>query len=255
MQILNFWCKMQEVLQYMEKAFGYLLPPSETSSTVPAMLSSTPSETELLITSTEQQNLARTSSDEVLEEEPVVLGSLEIDQNRAITPVVAAREKPAMPAVDVKLLLHLYRVRLFLSARNLKASKREVKAALNLNRDNVTALLLKAQMEYSRGKYKKASKQLNMCIQRADPGLRAMVLCNLGCVNHRQKKTKSLLFISERVSNFTKSPTAGRFPCLCRHSPRTDLCLFSTMLACSSSSTGTPSWPLNVSRYAPMKHS
>jgi len=180
---------MQEVLQYMEKAFGYLLPPAETTSSAPTVPSSTPPETELLITSTEQ-NLARTSSDEVLEEDPVVLGSLEVDpnQNRAtITPVIAAREKP-VPAVDVKLLLHLYRVRLFLSARNLKASKREIKSALNLSRENVTALLLKAQLEYSRGNYRKAIKQLTMCIGRADPGMRGIFLSNLGCIHHRLRK-------------------------------------------------------------------
>lgn len=190
--LMRILLQMQEVLQYMEKAFGYLLPPAETSSAAPTVPSSAPSETELLTTSTEQ-NLARTSSDEVLEEDPVILGSLEIDPSQnlghraIITPAIAAREKP-IPPVDVKLLLHLYRVRLFLSARNLKASKREIKSALNLSRENVTALLLKAQLEYSRGNYRKAIKQLTMCIGRADPGLRGMFLSNLGCIHHRLRK-------------------------------------------------------------------
>lgn len=174
----------------MEKAFGYLLPPTEASSTAPAPPNSTPSEAELLITTTEQ-NLTRTSSDEVLEDDIVKLSSLEIDntsQNRATITTIPAREKPPIPPVDVKLLLHLYRVRLFLSARNLKASKREIKSALNLSRENVTALLLKAQLEYSRGNYRKAIKQLTMCIGRADPGMRGMLLSNLGCIHHRLRK-------------------------------------------------------------------
>lgn len=201
---------MQEVLQYMEKAFGYLLPPAETPTTAPSLPSSTLSETESLMTSTEQA-LARTSSDEGLEEDSVTLGSLEIDSSQnlgskaPITPVVAAREKP-IPPVDVKLLLHLYRGRLFLSARNLKVSKREIKSALNLSRENTTALLLKAQLEYCRGNYRKAIKQLTMCIGRADSGMRGIVLNNLGCIHHRMRKdqtsalyfTKALQASSER---------------------------------------------------------
>jgi CCR4-NOT transcription complex subunit 10 len=190
---------MQEVLQYMEKAFGYLLPPTEASSTAPTLPSST-LETESLVANTEQI-LARTSSDEVLEEDSVTLGSLEVDSSQnlgsraTITPAIAARERP-IPPVDVKLLLHLYRVRLFLSARNLKASKREIKSALNLSRENMTALLLKAQLEHSRGNYRKAIKQLTMCIGRADPGMRGMFLSNLGCIHHRLRKdhTAALYF-------------------------------------------------------------
>ncbi|KAG0558635.1 hypothetical protein KC19_10G042700 [Ceratodon purpureus] len=186
--------KAAEVLQYMEKAFGYLLPPTEASSTAPTLASSTP-ETESLIANTEQ-TLARTASDEVLEEDSFTLGSLEVDSSQnlgsraPITPAIAAREKP-IPPVDVKLLLHLYRVRLFLSARNLKASKREIKSALNLSRENMTALLLKAQLEYCRGNYRKAIKQLTLCIGRADPGMRGMLLSNLGCIHHRLRKDQT----------------------------------------------------------------
>lgn len=186
---------MQEVLQYMEKAFGYLLPPAEASSTAPTLPSSTLSDTDLL-TANNEQTLARTTSDEVLEEDSDMLGSLEVDSSQslgsraAVTPAIAAREKPVSP-VDVKLLLHLYRVRLFLSARNLKASKREIKSALNLSRENMTVLLLKAQLEYSRGNYRKAVKQLTVCIGRADPGLRGMFLSNLGCIHHRLRKDQT----------------------------------------------------------------
>lgn len=91
----------------------------------------------------------------------------------------------------MKLLLHLYRIRLFISARNLKASKREIKSALNLSRENMTALLLKAQMEYSRGNYRKAIKQLTMCIGRSDPSMRGIFLSNLGCIHHRLRKDQT----------------------------------------------------------------
>lgn len=195
-EINNVSLGTQEVLQYMEKAFGYLLPPTEGTPTAPLLQSLThTAETESLLGNSDQ-TLTRTSSEEGLEEEALTLGALEMEPSQSIVtrsttaPIVAAREKP-IPPVDVKLVLHLYRVRLFLYTRNLKATKREIKSALNLSRDHMTALLLKAQLEYSRGNYRKAIKQLTACSGRAEPGTNGMFLSNLGCIHHRLRKEQT----------------------------------------------------------------
>lgn len=190
----------------MEKAFGYLLPPAENSTAASTAQSSTPSlEAESLLASGEQ-SLTRTSSEEGLEEEALTLGDLEMEPSQTIvsrattTRVVATREKP-IPPMDVKLILHLYRVRLFLLTRNLKATKREIKSALNLSRDHMTALLLKAQLEYSRGNYRKAIKQLTMCFGRAEQGMKGMFLSNLGCIHHRLRKEQiAALYFTKALS-------------------------------------------------------
>lgn len=187
----------------MEKAFGYLLPPAENSTAASTAQSSTPSlEAESLLASGEQ-SLTRTSSEEGLEEEALTLGDLETEPSQTIvsrattTRVVATREKP-IPPMDVKLVLHLYRVRLFLLTRNLKATKREIKSALNLSRDHMTALLLKAQLEYSRGNYHKARKQLENLLpgrlpqsNQAEQGMKGLILSNLGCIHHRLRKQQT----------------------------------------------------------------
>ncbi|KAJ6849782.1 CCR4-NOT transcription complex subunit 10-like [Iris pallida] len=56
------------------------------------------------------------------------------------------------PVTELKLKMHLYKVRLLLLTRNLKAAKREVKLAMNMarGRDLSTELLLKSQLEYAR---------------------------------------------------------------------------------------------------------
>lgn len=48
-------------------------------------------------------------------------------------------------------------------ARSMKAAKREVKSALNLSNQNVTALFLKGNFEYVRHNYRKSVKLLNSC--------------------------------------------------------------------------------------------
>ncbi|KAA8535153.1 hypothetical protein F0562_030156 [Nyssa sinensis] len=76
---------------------------------------------------------------------------------------------------DLRLKLHLYKVRLLLLTRNVKAAKREVKMAMNIARgkDSSMALLLKSQLEYARGNYRKAIKLLMASSNRTDMVLAA----------------------------------------------------------------------------------
>ncbi|CAK9238131.1 unnamed protein product [Sphagnum troendelagicum] len=65
--------KLQEVLQYMEKTFGYFLSPAESGNPAPVKEQlATPAETESLLNSTEPI-LTRTFSEEALEEEALSL--------------------------------------------------------------------------------------------------------------------------------------------------------------------------------------
>ncbi|KAH9557046.1 hypothetical protein CY35_07G065200 [Sphagnum magellanicum] len=207
--------KAAEVLQYMEKAFGYLLSPADSGNPAPIKERlAAPAETESLLNSAEPI-LTRTPSEEGLEEEALTLGELDMEPSQVITsqvvatPVVTLREK-AVPSVDLKLVLHLYKARFFLLAGNLKATKREIKSALNLSRDHLTALLLKAQLEYSRGNYRKAIKQLTACnssIGRGEQGgMNAMVLSNLGCIHHRLRKEQTAaLYFTKALQSCTSS--------------------------------------------------
>eukprot|EP00041_Stephanoeca_diplocostata_P023688 m.587572 g.587572 ORF g.587572 m.587572 type:complete len:746 (+) comp22353_c0_seq1:363-2600(+) len=71
---------------------------------------------------------------------------------------------PSNTPTDVmKFQLHQYRGRLHIITRSLKACKREVKNALNLNNQSITALFLKSNFEYARRNYRKAIKLLNSC--------------------------------------------------------------------------------------------
>ncbi|KAJ7533782.1 hypothetical protein O6H91_13G064500 [Diphasiastrum complanatum] len=219
------------VLHYMEKAFGfgYLLAPGDGAGTAPQSSTQTVSAglglsegrsiqggghtatiaSSLMSTSNGEMSLTQNSSEDVFDEEPLNI-SLDMEGSNAVrssTPLSLSssmirtpieKTSPA-PASDIKLLLHLYKVRLLLLTRNYKATKREIKSALNLARDNLTALLLKAQLEYSKGNYRKAIKLLTTCNSRAEPepGMTAMFLINLGCIHHRLGKihTAGLYFL------------------------------------------------------------
>ncbi|CAN5976493.1 unnamed protein product [Sphagnum jensenii] len=73
-----------EVLQYMEKTFGYFLSPAESGNPAPVKEQlATPAETESLLNSTEPI-LTRTFSEEALEEEALSLGELDIEPSPAM---------------------------------------------------------------------------------------------------------------------------------------------------------------------------
>jgi hypothetical protein len=74
----------QEVLQYMEKTFGYLLSPADSGNPAPVKEQlAMPAETESLPNSTEPI-LTRTYTEEALEEEALSLGELDIEPSQAM---------------------------------------------------------------------------------------------------------------------------------------------------------------------------
>ncbi|KAG6549039.1 hypothetical protein Mapa_009482 [Marchantia paleacea] len=227
--------KAAAALQTMEKTFGYSLSPAEGGAatqsqplpqtqllnTVGTGLSISDSNSALssgtlssLVTSQiGELGLTRTSSEEVLDEEALSLGldveapqgirsSSPVPMSSGISVLNVEKVLPA-PVMDLKLMLHLYKVRLLLLTRNLKATKREVKSALNLSRDHLTALLLKAQLEYSRANYRKAIKLLTTCSSRVEAGRTALFLSNLGCIHHQLRKdqTAAVYFRKALVAN------------------------------------------------------
>ncbi|KAG0500373.1 hypothetical protein HPP92_000445 [Vanilla planifolia] len=99
---------------------------------------------------------------------------------------------------DLKLKIQLYRVRLLLLTRNLKAAKREVKLAMNLarGRDSSIELLLKSQLEYARGNHKKSIKLLMTSMNKTEPASLCLFNNNVGCLHFQLKgpHTSALFF-------------------------------------------------------------
>uniref|UniRef100_A0A165ZYX6 CCR4-NOT transcription complex subunit 10 n=1 Tax=Daucus carota subsp. sativus TaxID=79200 RepID=A0A165ZYX6_DAUCS len=104
--------------------------------------------------------------------------------------------------VDLRLKLHLYKVRLLLLTRNLKAAKREVKLAMNIARgNNSMVLFLKSQLEYARGNHPKAIKLLMASSNRTEIGTSVMFYNNLGCIHYRLGKHQtSAIYFSKALS-------------------------------------------------------
>ncbi|CAL9056660.1 unnamed protein product [Musa banksii] len=113
----------------------------------------------------------------------------------------------AASAIDMKLNLHLYKVRLLLHARNLKAAKREIKLAMNIARfgDSSTALLLKSQLEYARGNHRKAIKLLMTSSNRSEPGMLCIFNNNMGCIYHQLGKHHTSIFFFSKALECTVS--------------------------------------------------
>ncbi|KAF8400610.1 hypothetical protein HHK36_013909 [Tetracentron sinense] len=153
--------------------------------------------------------LLRTLSDEALDYE-TLLSTLDIANQNLARPAGLPSSNdlsrisavgPA-PAIDLKLKLHLYKVRLLLLTKNLKATKREVKLAMNIarGRDSSTALLLKSQLEYARGNHRKAIKLLMTSSNRTESGISSIFNNNLGCIYHQLRKHHtSTIFFSKAL--------------------------------------------------------
>ncbi|KAL4179836.1 hypothetical protein AMTRI_Chr13g89230 [Amborella trichopoda] len=222
--------KAADVIYYLEKAFGfgYMINQGDGGSSSQQQLSnqvpkasSTPTTNLVAVDSNSDSNvtgnasegtLARTLSDETLDYENL-LSTLDISgQNLSrtssglpfSTDLARASLERSAPANDLKLKLHLYKVRLLLLTRNLKATKREVKLAMNIarGRDSSTALLLKSQLEYARGNHRKAIKLLMTSSNRTESGMPSMFYNNLGCIYHQLKKHQtSTLFFSKALAS------------------------------------------------------
>jgi CCR4-NOT transcription complex subunit 10 len=145
-----------------------------------------------------ENSLSRTLSDETLEYESMF--SLDISGQNLARPVgLSSSNDLSRTPIDrsfspseMKLKLHIYKVQFLLLTRNLKQAKREVKLAINIARvrDSPMALLLKSQLEYARGNYRKAIKLLMASSNRAEMGISSM-FNNLGCIYYQLGKYHS----------------------------------------------------------------
>ncbi|KAL2249460.1 UNVERIFIED_CONTAM: CCR4-NOT transcription complex subunit 10 [Sesamum indicum] len=156
-------------------------------------------------------SLTRSLSEEALEDESMqLLSSLDISGQNLQRPVIAPNDLPrtqaeeSLSAADLRLKLHLYKVRFLLLTRNLKAAKREVKMAMNIARgkDYPMALYLKSQLEYARGNHRKAIKLLMASSISTELGISSMYYNNLGCIYYQLgKHHTSGVFFSKALRN------------------------------------------------------
>ncbi|KAJ1288535.1 hypothetical protein BS78_02G096400 [Paspalum vaginatum] len=113
----------------------------------------------------------------------------------------------AATAADLKVRLQIYKVRLLLLTRNLKVAKRELKVLMNMarGRDSSTELLLKSQLEYARGNYRKAVKLLSTPNNRTEPAMLAMFYNNLGCILHQQRSYHTSIWCFSKALKYSLS--------------------------------------------------
>ncbi|KAG6471123.1 CCR4-NOT transcription complex subunit 10-like isoform X1 [Zingiber officinale] len=214
--------KAAGVIQYLEKSFGITHAVGQVDSGCSTQQQSnqgmkiaiTSSVTAPDVSTTDSSGngnssdnaLGRTLTDETLEYE-TLYSTLDTVSEKLERPISNDNLKlsPDQEAssIDLKLNLHLYKVRLMLLARNLKAAKREIKLAMNIARfgDSSTALLLKSQLEYARGNHRKAIKLLmTTSNNRSDQGILCMFNNNMGCIYQQLGKHHiSTLFFSKAL--------------------------------------------------------
>ncbi|CAA6670484.1 unnamed protein product [Spirodela intermedia] len=209
-----------DVIQYMEKSFGdgYVVNQGDNGNIVQQQPSS---QAALKITSTSSalavpdnvssdSRVSENPLDRILSEDAIeyetLLSTLD-NSGQSMTRPNANNlssmpiDRPA-PTTDLKLKMHLYKVRLLLLTRNLKAAKREVKLGMNVarGRDSSIALLLKSQLEYARGNHRKAIKLLMTSSNKTEPGDFSIFNNNLGCIyHHLQKHHTSIALFSKAL--------------------------------------------------------
>nr|XP_016448045.1 PREDICTED: CCR4-NOT transcription complex subunit 10-like [Nicotiana tabacum] len=162
---------------------------------------------------TSDGSLSRTLSEEGLEDDALhLISSMEIGgQNlprqsglKSKNDSIRSQTDESISTADMRIKLHLCKVRFLLLTRNLKAAKREVKMAMNTARakDHSMALYLKSQLEYARGNHRKAIKLLMASSNRTEMGISSIYYNNLGCIYYRLGKhhTSSVLF-AKALSN------------------------------------------------------
>lgn len=201
---------MQDVLNYLEKACCVSNTTSQIgSSNLEAKSSSLPSPSSAADAS--ESPLSRTLLEENLEtlisnidmsgQNLAGLSGLQSSNNRTWAP-----SDHSVSTSDLRLKLQLYKVRLLLRTRNLKAAKREVKMAMAMNvthgKDSSMALLLKSQLEYDRGNYPKAIKLLMTSSNQTEIGISSIYNNNMGCIYYRLGKYHtSSIFFSKALIN------------------------------------------------------
>ncbi|XP_031479439.1 uncharacterized protein LOC116250140 isoform X1 [Nymphaea colorata] len=224
--------KAADVIHYLEKTFGVGCMTSQgdngsTQSCQPSTQAAktAPMPTNLVSvdvsnldsgvgTNASESSLVRTLSDETEYENlfsSLDIGGQTLSKSTASNDIGRSTERSSA-VIDLKLKLHLYKVRLLLLTRNLKATKREVKSAMNIarGRDSSTALLLKSQLEYARGNHRKAIKLLMTSINRTEPGSSSIFFNNLGCIYHHLRKHSTSIFFFSRALESSLSMRSER---------------------------------------------
>jgi CCR4-NOT transcription complex subunit 10 len=221
--LLNFmiiFFGLQDIIQYMERAFGVanITSPNENPSIAQQQLAqpkppvkiSVPPDSELNAYAGGYENLsAGILPDDQIEFESLY-SSFDGHQNlgrRIFNDFSRASADLAATAADLKVRLQIYKVRLLLLTRNLKVAKRELKVLMNMarGRDSSTELLLKSQLEYARGNYRKAVKLLSTPHNRAEPAMLAIFYNNLGCILHRQRSYHTSIWCFSKALKYTLS--------------------------------------------------
>ncbi|OWM65939.1 CCR4-NOT transcription complex subunit 10 isoform X1 [Punica granatum] len=211
--------KSADVLNYLEKPLDNGTAIQQQSANLVVKSSSVPSNSAVADNSdlgtsaglnTSDKSLARTLSDETLDYESMMsaldIGGHNLGSSQALSSSNNFSRSvfdKSLPSVDLKLKLQLYKVRFLLLSGNLKAAKREVKGAMNARGDSSIAILLKSQLEYARGNYRKAIKLLMALENRTEGAIGSMFFNNLGCIYHELAKfhTASIFFTKALTSS------------------------------------------------------
>ncbi|KAG5559469.1 hypothetical protein RHGRI_009116 [Rhododendron griersonianum] len=202
--------KFFDVLNYLEKACCVSNTTSQIgSSNLEAKSSSLPipssaadaSESPLSRTLLEENLETLISNIDMSVQNLAGLSGLQSTNNRTWAPL-----DHSVSTSDLRLKLQLYKVRLLLLTRNLKAAKREVKMAMAMNvahgKDSSMALLLKSQLEYDRGNYPKAIKLLMTSSNQTEIGISSIYNNNMGCIYYQLGKYHtSSIFFSKALIN------------------------------------------------------
>uniref|UniRef100_A0A0D9XB97 CCR4-NOT transcription complex subunit 10 n=1 Tax=Leersia perrieri TaxID=77586 RepID=A0A0D9XB97_9ORYZ len=220
--------KAADIIQYLERSFGVVnaTNQNENANTAqqqsaqpkPSAKISTPPDSDSNACAGGSENLsAGNFSDDTFEFESFY-STLDGGNQNLGRPILndfsRASADLAATAADLKVRLQIYKVRLLLLTRNLKVAKRELKVLMNMarGRDSSTELLLKSQLEYARGNYRKAVKLLSTPNNRSEPAMLAMFYNNLGCILHQQRSYHTSIWCFSKALKYSLSLRSEK-PC------------------------------------------
>uniref|UniRef100_A0A804MLJ0 CCR4-NOT transcription complex subunit 10 n=1 Tax=Zea mays TaxID=4577 RepID=A0A804MLJ0_MAIZE len=212
--------KAVDIVQYLERSFGVAntMNPNENASIAQQQLAqakppvkiSMPPDSDSNAYAGGYENLSSgIFPDEQIEFESLC-SSFDGHQNvgrRILNDFSRASADLAATAADLKVRLQIYKVRLLLLTRNLKVAKRELKVLMNMarGRDSSTELLLKSQLEYARGNYRKAVKLLSTPNNRTEPAMLAIFHNNMGCILHQQRSYHASIWCFSKALKYSLS--------------------------------------------------
>ncbi|KAK3132509.1 hypothetical protein QOZ80_6AG0523130 [Eleusine coracana subsp. coracana] len=212
--------KAVDIIQYLERSFGVAntanqnenasIAQQQSAQPKPPAKSNMPPDSDSNAYAGGCENLSAGSfSDDTLEFESFysTLDGGHQNLGRPILNDLSRASDLAATAADLKVRLQIYKVRLLLLTRNLKVAKRELKVLMNMarGRDSSTELLLKSQLEYARGNYRKAVKLLSTPNNRTEPAMLAMFYNNLGCILHQQRSNHTSIWCFSKALKYSLS--------------------------------------------------